>query len=166
MFKFEQKITGSAKENGTKNVKIMISLEYLSNFWRILEIPILNCEIKLILTWFANQATTFSITDAKLYVPVVTLSTQNIAKLLQQSKSGFKRTINWNKYHSKTTTQNAPNQYLDYLIGPSFERVNRFFVLYLTLAFDANGNRIAHSKYYLPNTKVEDYNVMMDEKIF
>ena len=61
----------------------------------------------------ANQAPTFAITDTKLYVPLVTLSTQENAKLLQQLKSGLKRTINWNKYQSKTTTQNASNQYLD-----------------------------------------------------
>ena len=68
---------------------------------------LINCEINLILTWSANcvlsktnanQATAFAITDTKLYVPVVTLSTQDNAKLLQQLKSGFKRTIDWNKY--------------------------------------------------------------------
>ena len=70
----------------------------------------------------------FQITETKLYVPVVTLSTQGNAKLLQQLKSGFKRTINWNKYESsvKTFTQ---NRYLNYLINPSFQGVNRLFVL-------------------------------------
>ena len=72
--------------------------------------PLINCEINLILAWSANcvisnatnnQATTFAITDTKLYVPVVTLSAQDNAELLQQLKSGLKRTINWNKYHSK-----------------------------------------------------------------
>ena len=85
----------------------MVPLKYLSNFWRILEMPLINCEINLILTCSANcfisnaaanQATTFAITDAKLWVPVVTLSTDNNTKLLQQLKSVFKRTINWNKY--------------------------------------------------------------------
>ena len=85
----------------------MVPFKYLSNFWRTLEISLINCEINLILTWFkncviasntgANQETTFAITDTKLYVPVVSLSTQHNAKLLQQLKSGFKRTINWNK---------------------------------------------------------------------
>ena len=91
----------------------MIPLKYLSNFWRALEMPLINCEINLILTWSANcvissaavnQATTFAITDTKLYVSVVTLSTDDNAKLSQQLKSGFKRTINWNKYEPKTTT--------------------------------------------------------------
>ena len=52
-------------------------------------------------TTIANQVATFSITDTKLYVPVVTLSSENIAKLLEQLKSGFKRTINWNNYQQK-----------------------------------------------------------------
>ena len=103
---------------------------------------------------------TFAITDTKLYLPVVTLSTQDNAKLLQQLKSGFKRTINWNKYQPKTATQNAPNQNLDYLIDPSFQGLNRLFVL----TFNANHSRIRHSRYYLPTAKVEDYNVMIDGK--
>ena len=103
----------------------MLPLKYLSIVWRTLEKLLNNCEINLILTWSANcvksnafmdQATTFAITDAKFYVPVVTLSTEDNAKLLQQLKSGFKRTVNWNKYEPKTTTQNAPNQYFDFLI--------------------------------------------------
>ena len=89
----------------------------MENFWNAI-----NCKNNLILTWSVNcvvtssttaiQATTFPITDAKLYVPVVTLSTDNNAKLLQQLKSSFTKTTNWNKYHSKVTIQ-GQNQYLD-----------------------------------------------------
>ena len=89
----------------------MVPLKYLSNFWRILEMPLINCEINLILTWsancvivstnVANQNATFEITDTKLDVPVITLSTQNNSKLLQQLKWGFKRVVMWNKYLSK-----------------------------------------------------------------
>ena len=75
-----------------------------------------------------NQSATFSINDTKLYVPVVTLSTQDNAKLLEQLKSGFKRKINWNKYQSKISTERS-NQSSDYLIDPSFQGVNRLFVL-------------------------------------
>ena len=109
-FNFKAKITGQTGDDGTKDVKIMVPLKYLSNFWRTLEMPLINCEINLILTWsstrvivstnIANQVATFEITDTKLYVPVVTLSTQENSKLLQQLKSGFKRVINWNKYLS------------------------------------------------------------------
>ena len=85
----------------------MVPLKYFTNFLRILEVFLINSEINLILTWstncvivstnIANQGLTFSITGTKLYVPVVTLSTQDNVKLLQQVKSGFKRTVNWNK---------------------------------------------------------------------
>ena len=86
----------------------MVPLKCLSNFWRTLEMPLINCEVNLILTWSStcvitnsNGAGTFAITNTKLYVPLVTLSTQENAKLFQQLKSGFKRTINGNKYLSK-----------------------------------------------------------------
>ena len=72
------------------------------------------------------KKTRFTITDTKLYAPIVTLSTQDNAKPLQKLKSGFKRTIDWNKYKSKVTIQ-EPNTYLDYLIDPSFPGVNRNF---------------------------------------
>ena len=100
-FNFKAKITGQTNNNGIINVEIMVPLKYLSNFWRTLEMPLINCEVELILTWYKDCAissatgeTKFKITETKLYVPVVTLSTQDNAKLLQQLKSGFKRTIN------------------------------------------------------------------------
>ena len=106
----KEKITGQASENCGKDGEIMIPLKYLSNFWRTLEIFLINSEINLHLNWFKNcvivakyadQGTTFSITDAKLYVTLVTLSTQDNAKLLEQLKSSFKRKINWNEHQSK-----------------------------------------------------------------
>ena len=97
--------------------------------------PLINCEVNLILTWSKDCVITnseglgkFKITETKLYVPVVTLSTQDNAKLLQQLKSGFKRTINWNKYESSPKTY-AQNRYLNHLINLSFQEVNRLFVL-------------------------------------
>ena len=133
-FKFKQKITGSTGDDGTKTFKIMVPLKYLSNFWRTLEMSLINCEINLILTWHANYAaanqnTPFAKTDTKLYVPVVTATTEDNGKLLQQLKSGFKRTINCNKYHSKTLKLNAPSPYLDFLIDPSFQGVNFCFTI-------------------------------------
>ena len=111
-FKFKTKITGQTGNDGTKDVEIIVPLKYLSNFWRTLEMPLINCEVNLILTWsstcaiasviLANQAATFAITDTKLYVPVVTLSTQENTKFLQQLKLGFKRVINWNKYQNQS----------------------------------------------------------------
>ena len=97
-FKFKLKITGKTPANDNeKDVEIMVPLKYLSNFWRTLEMPLINCEVNLILISVITNsigAGTFEITDTKLYVPVVTLSTKENAKLLQQLKSGFKRVIN------------------------------------------------------------------------
>ena len=129
------KLTGQTGDNGTKNVEIMVSLKHLSNFWTTLEMFLINCDITLDLKWSGNyvivaadetaQATAFSITDKKLFFPVVTLSTQDNIKLLQQLKSGLKRTINWNKYQTKVSTERV-NRYLDFLIL-SFQGVNRLF---------------------------------------
>ena len=130
------KITGKSPADGnTKDVKTVVLLKYLSNCWRTLEMPLIVCEINLIFTWSidcvissATRQTKFAITDTKLYVPMVTLSTEDNTKLLQQLKSGFKRIIHWNQFQSKVTIL-EPNPYLDYLIGPSFQGVDRLFVL-------------------------------------
>ena len=98
---FKAKITGQTDDGEINNVEIMVLLKYLRKFWRTLEMPLINCEVNLILTWSANsvynnvvnQGATFAITETNLYVPVVTLPTQDNAKLLSQLKSDFKRTI-------------------------------------------------------------------------
>ena len=97
-FKSKIKITGKTPDiNNEKDVEIMAPLKYLRNFWRTLEMSLINCEVSLILTWSSTCVITnstgagaFEITDTKLYIPVVTLSIQDNAKLLQQLKSGFK----------------------------------------------------------------------------
>ena len=146
----------------------MVLLKYLSNFWRTLEIPLINCEVNLILTWSStcvitnsNGAGTFAITDTKLYVPVVTLSTQENTKFLQQLKSGFKRVINWNKYLSKPELL-AQNPNLNHLIEPSFQGVNRLFVL----AFQNDDDRTSSDEYYLPTVEIKDYNIMINGENF
>ena len=146
----------------------MVSLKYLSNFWRTLEMPLINCEVNLILTWSStcvitdsNGAGTFAITDTKLYVPVVTLSTQENTKFLQQLKSGFKRVINWNKYLSKPESFRR-NANLNYLVEPNFQGINRLFVL----AFEGDTQRTSHSGYYLPNFEIKDYNIIINGENF
>ena len=114
---------------------MMVPLKYLSNFWRTLEMPLINCKVNLILTSSSTCVITnstgagrFTITDTKLYVPVMTLLTQENNKFLQQLKSGFKRVINWNKYSSKPELlRRNPN--LNHLIEPSFQGINRLFLL-------------------------------------
>ena len=170
-FNFKAKITGQTGNNGTKDVEIMVPLKYLSNFWRTLEMPLINCEVNLILTWSstcvlaavgdANQAATFAITNTKLYVPVVTLSTQENTKFLQQLKSGFKRVINWNKYLSKPELL-AQNPNLNHLVEPSFQGVNRLFVL----AFENDYDRTSDDEYYLPTIEMKDYNIMINGENF
>ena len=170
-FNFKAKFTGQTGDDGTKDVEIMVPLKYLSNFWRTLEMPLINCEVNLILTWsstcvliatnIANQNATFTITDTKLYVPVVTLSTQENAKFLQQLKSGFKRIINWNKYLSKPKLL-AQNPNLNHLVEPSFQGVNRLFVL----AFENDDDRTSDDEYYLPTVEMKDCNIMINGENF
>ena len=147
----------------------MVPLKYLSNFWRTPEMPLINCEVNLILTWSSTcvitnstGAGTFEITDTKLYIPVVTLSTQENTKLLQQLKSGLKRIINWNKYLSKPESFRR-NATLNYLFEPSFQGINRLFVL----ACEGDTQRTSHSGYYLPNVEIKNYNIMINgENLF
>ena len=130
--------------------------------------PLVNSEVNLNLTWSSTcvitnstGAGTFEITDTKLYVPVVTLSTKENAKLLQQLKSGFKRVINWNNYLSKPELlRQNPNR--NYLIEPSFQGVNRLFIL----AFENDTQRTSHSGYYLPNVEIKNYNIRINGENF
>ena len=161
-FETKIKITGNTPDDGnTKDVEISVPLKYLSNFWRALEIPLINCEVNPFLTWSSTcviinftGAERSTITDAKRCVPVVTLSTQDNGKLLQQLKCGFKRTINWNKHQSDPKTY-AQNQYLNYLVDSSFQGVNRIFLI----SFENENGRTSHSEYSLHKLEIKDYNV-------
>ena len=131
--------------------------------------PLINCEAELILTWSANcviiyndradQGSTFTRTETNLYVPVVTLSTQDHAKLLPQLKLGFKITISWNKYLLKPELL-PKNPNLNHLIEPSFQGLNWLFVL----TFENNSQKISDKRYYISNVEITDYNVMIDGK--
>ena len=184
-FDFKTKITGSldAGEDEKEDVTNAISLKYLGNFWRSLDIPLINCKITLILSWYkecvlagrafrgppaaaANHINSptdakFEITDSKLYVPVVTLSAENDNKLLEQLKSGFRITIKWNKYMSLMSNQNKNNN-LNYLIDPTFSNVNRLFVL----SFKNEEDRTSYYKYYMPSVEIKDYNALIDGNAF
>ena len=88
-------------------------------------------------------------------------STKNDKRLLQQLRKGFKRTIKWNKYRSEMTNQTKNNN-LNYLIDPTFTKVNRFFVL----SFENENDRTSFSKYYVPKVEIKDFNVLIDGKSF
>ena len=148
-------------------------LKHLGNFWNSLIIPLVNCEVSLALSWSAtcviastekrifvagksNRSysptnATFRIIDTKLYVPVVTLSAEDDNKLLEQLKTGFKRTITWNKYRSEMSNQTKNNN-LNYLIDPTFTNINRLFVL----SFENETDRTSYSKYYVPSVEMKD----------
>ena len=152
-FKYKASIIGNTKDNGTKSkVKIALPLKYLSNLWRSLEIPLINCKVELSLKWYdryllttANTAA-FKITDTKLYVPIVTLSVEDNAKLTKSLNEGFKRPVHWNKY--KVTPNKiveiaaADSQYyIRELLDSSWRGLKRLFVL----AYDntAGNNQIS-----------------------
>ena len=164
-----RRITGA--DGATKEVEIAVPLKHLGNFWNSLNILLVNCEVSLALSWSANgvitsmekrlvtaakggntavygdstESAAFKIKDCKLYVPVVTLSAENDNKLLEQLKTGFKRTIKWNKYRSEMSNQTKRNN-LNYLIYPTFTNVNRLFVL----TFENEDDRTSFSKHYVP----------------
>ena len=126
--------------------------------------PLINCQINLILTWSANcvisegnRVTTFAVTDSRILV--VTPSTHDNTKFLQHFKSRFRRKTNWNKYQSKSSTKTT-NQHLDYLIDPSVQGVNGFFVL----PFENNAQGTGHTKFFPPKVEKKDHNVMINGK--
>ena len=156
--------------------------------------PLINCEVNLILTWsedcvLTDTATrdanpnadppvvvinaptnaTFKIKDTKLYVLVVTLSAENDNRLIEQLKTGFERTVAWNKYRSEMSNQ-ARNNNLNYLIDPTFTNVNRLFVLSFKNEHGNYGRnesvRSSFKKYYVPKVEVKDFNVLIDGKQF
>ena len=192
-FKYKNKITGNmynvnadddgydVNKNGTQEVELDIPLKYLGNFWKALNIPLINCEVSLELKWNKNcvitsleqrdigggnrdnapTGATLAINDCKLYIPEVTLSKDDEIKLLTNLKSGFKREIIWNIYRSQMTTE-AVNNNLNILIDPTFANVNKLFVL----TYQAADDRQSFSQFYLPNVLVKDYNVIIDKLAF
>ena len=163
-------------------VKIIVPLKHLGNFWCELNMPLINCEVELKLKWnktyvLVNKAirdaagtvvaidtptnATLTVTDCKLYVPVVTLRAVDESKLLNNLKTGFKRTIKWNNYRSTITNQ-AVNNNLNYLIDTAFTKVHRLFVL----AYANEDDRTSYSKYYVPNIEIKNYNVIIEGKPF
>ena len=171
-------------KNGTQEIGLAIPLKYLGNFWRPLNFPLISCEVFSEVKWNKNcvitsleqrqvdagppvvrdnapTGATLSITDCKLYIPVVTLSKDDEIKLLTNLKSGFKREIIWNKYRSQMTTE-AVNNNLNILIDPTFTNVNRLLVL----AYQNADDRKSYSQFYLLKVLVKDFNVIIDKLAF
>ena len=154
--------------------------------------PLINCEMELILTWskicvilsnarrdaiaateinavnVSVASATFELIDTKFYVPVATLSEENCKKILEQLKSGFKKPVKSNKYRSEMTTQSNNNN-LNYLIDPTFTKVSRLFVLSFERIEEKNvqkdhSDSVPHC--YVPNVEIKGFNVLIDGKSF
>ena len=176
---YKSKLISGTDDNNINNVKLVAPLKYVSNFSRSLELPLVNCKIDLELTWHkdcmissanaaANQVVSFVITDTKLYVPIVTLSTRDNTNLTKQLNEGFKRTIYWNQYVSKLFPETPQKK--------TFQGVNRLFVLVFEdtradAAADAPAprnsvaNRVirdSYRKYFVPRVYITSYNVLID----
>ena len=117
------------------NIEFTISLEYLSNFWRFHDLPLINSETELDLPWTKDYVLSERHDKIRLYVSVLTLSINNHIKVSENIKQEVKRTISWNKYRSEITIQQK-NKNLDYLIDPASRNTNSLFVLSLK-----NGNK-------------------------
>ena len=191
-FEYKTKLTGSTSDNNYIINAEVVPLKYLSNFWRSLDLPLINCEIELDLTWSKycvisqvsktfravdpnadpvayevateTTAATFQTNNAKLYVHVVTLSINDNIKCLEKIKQAFKRTISWNKYRSEITTQPKDNN-LDLVIGPTFRKINRLFVLSFRNGED-DPTRDFFDCYYISLVEIKDFHALIDNKQF
>ena len=179
-FKYKISLLGNVTEVASNaagvrrlNVKVVVPLKYLSNFFRSLEMPLINCKIKLNLTWkkecvlsTGGGDAVFIIDDTKLYVPVVTLSNNNNKDFIEQQNKGFQRSIYWNEYKTKEINEDSDANVFKYInLDPSFQGVNRLFVMAYNRA-NGQPTRNGQRKYYLPRIDLEKYNVIIDGRHF
>ena len=175
-FKYKVKLLGNLVLDGNiakRSVKVVVPLKYLSNFFRSLEMPLINCKIKLNLTWkkecvLSDQAgnAVFIINDSKMYVPVVTLSKEDNKDFIEQQNKGFQRSIYWNEYKIKEINENPDANVFKYInLDPSFQGVNRLFVMAYN-RLDGQPTRNGQQKYYLPRIDLEKYNFFIDGRNF
>ena len=165
-------VAGNAAGIRKLNVKVVVPLKYLSNFFRSLEMPLINCKIKLNLTWKKECVLStgvgekvFVINDTKLYVPVATLSKEDNKDFIEQQNKGFQRSIYWNKYKTKINEDADANMFKYINLDPSFQGVNGLFVMAYNRA-NGQPTRNERRKYYLPRIDLEKYNVIIDGKNF
>ena len=175
-FKYKVHLLGDPAVNNnvaTLNVTVVVPLKYLSNFFRSLEMPLVNCKIKLKLTCkkecllSSNHGNAvFIINDTKLYVSVVTLSKEDNKDFIDQKNKGFQRSVYWNEYKTKEINEDADANVFKYInLDPSFLGVNRLFVMAYNRA-NGQPTRNEQQKYYLPRIDLEKYNVIIDGRNF
>ena len=178
-------VTDAANQNKEiTEQQILVPFTYLSTFFRSLEMPLINCEIELQLTWsnkcvlgytHDNNATlrgnpgatgegannvkvSFQITDTKTYIPVVTLRSIESEKLLRKLERGFSKTINWNKLSIREET--IRSNHFNIMVEPTFQDPNRLFIL----PYEPGANRNITYRLFVPNRSIDDYNVTIDGK--
>ena len=181
-FKYKSSFIGNTEADRTKNgVKIAVPLKYLSNFWRSLEIPLINYKVELSLEWTGNcllsggenindagavanagTAATFKITDAKLHVPIVTLSAEDNAKLSNLLSKGFESSVYWNECNVLPERNCNANAVIREIIDSSCQGNTRLFVF----AYAQNAAVSSHQKYFLPRIEVKNYNIEIDGRNF
>ena len=190
---YKSKLISGTDNNNVNNVKLVVPLKYVSSFFKLLEMSLVNCKIDLELKWHkdcmisnvnaaAGQVVSFMITNTKLYVPVVTLSTKDNNNLTKQLYDGFKRTIYWNQYVSKSfpETPHRKAGITRFALDAAFQGVNRLFVL----AFDDTvadedadapaprnlaANQVirnGYRKHFVPRVNITSYNVLIDGRNF
>ena len=175
-FKYKVNLLGNPVLDGAVaklSVKVVVPLKYLGNFFRSLEMPLINCKIKLNLTWKKECVLStdggnavFIINDTKMYFPVVTLSKEDNKDFIEQQNKGFQRYIYWNKYKTKEKEENAnANNFKFIVLDPSFQGVNRLFVMAYSRVHD-QPTRNGRQKYYLPRIDLNKYNVIIDGRNF
>ena len=179
-FKYKIKLLGNVTEVASNaagvrrlNVKIVVPLKYLSNFFRSLEMRLINCKIKLNLTRkkkcelsTGGGDAVFIINDTKMYFPVVTLSKEDNKDFIEQQNKGFQRSIYWNEYKTKEINENADANVFKYInLDPLFQGVNRLFVMAYNRAND-QPTRNGQQKYYLPRIDLNKYNVIIGGRNF
>ena len=159
--------------SSVKEAKMVVPLKYLSNFWRSLEMPLINCKVYLELNWiedcilYSDGGTAkFAITDTKLHVPIVTLSTKDSANLAKQLNEGFKRSVYWNSYETKPAKVIEQGKNIYELLNASFQGVKRLFVFAYVITAGNDADQEAGIKdnkmYFLPRGEVKNYNVLID----
>ena len=164
--KYKAALLGKTKDafNNTnsflKDAKIVVPLKFLSNFWRSLEMPLINCKAYLELNWIENcilssagNSAKLAITDAKLLVPIFTLSTKDSATLTKQLNEGFKRSVYWNSYETKPAKVIEQGKNLYELLNASFQGVKRLFVLAYFTAEGGNDEAGIKKKVFSPKRK-------------
>ena len=155
--------------SSVKDAKIVVPLKYLRNFWRSLEMPLINWIEGCILSSARNSAK-FAITDAKLHVPIVTLPTKDSANLAKQLNERFKRSVYWNKYEKNPAKVIEQGKNIYKLLSASFQGVKRSFVLAYFIAAGNNADQESGIKdnkmYFLPRGEIKNYNVLIDRRNF